>query len=443
MELKKLNGNRNIIENVKVGSIAEELEIEPGDILKSINGREVKDIIDYKFLITDEYVEVEIEKVNGEIWLLEIEKEFDEDLGIEFTNPLIDKARSCRNKCIFCFIDQLPKNMRETLYFKDDDSRLSFLQGNFITLTNMSDEDINRIIAYRISPINVSVHTTNPDLRVKMLNNKNAGKVFTILQKFKEANLEINCQIVLVPGVNDGVELERTLTDLSSLYPSVKSVAIVPVGITKYREGLAKIRTFNKLESKEFLKFIKKEQEKFLNNLGTRFAFASDEFYVMAEMSLPDYDDYEGFPQLENGVGLMKSFEYEVEKELEDIHKNISLDKNYVIATGTLAKSFMEEIANKAMNKFQKLKLNVIPINNKFFGETITVSGLITGRDLISQLKDIDNVDGVIIPKSMLRRDSEIFLDDLTVEDIENQLKTQVIPVEVSGKEFVNLFRKA
>ena len=443
MELKKLNENRNIIEKVEQGSIAEELGIEPGDILKLINGRKVKDIIDYKFLITDEYIEIEIEKTNGEIWVLEIEKEFDEDLGIEFTNPLIDRAKSCRNKCIFCFIDQLPKNMRETLYFKDDDSRLSFLQGNFITLTNMSDEDINRIIAYRISPINVSVHTTNPDLRVKMLNNKNAGKVFTILQKFKEANLEINCQIVLVPGVNDGVELERTLTDLSSLYPSVKSVAIVPVGITKYREGLAKIRTFNKLESKEFLKFIKKEQEKFLNNLGTRFAFASDEFYVMAEMSLPDYDDYEGFPQLENGVGLMKSFEYEVEKELEDIHKNISLDKNYVIATGTLAKSFMEEIANKAMNKFRKLKLNVIPINNKFFGETITVSGLITGRDLISQLKDIDNVDGVIIPKSMLRRDSEIFLDDLTVEDIENQLKTQVIPVEVSGKEFVNLFRKA
>ena len=443
MELKKLNENRNIIENVKWGSIAHELEIEPGDILKSINGRKVKDIIDYKFLITDEYVEVEIEKTNGEVWVLEIEKEFDEDLGIEFTNPLIDKARSCRNKCIFCFIDQLPKNMRETLYFKDDDSRLSFLQGNFITLTNMSDEDINRVIMYRISPINVSVHTTNPDLRVKMLNNKNAGKVFSILQKFKEANLEVNCQIVLVPEVNDGEELERTLKDLSSLYPSVKSVAIVPVGITKYREGLAKIRTFNKLESKEFLKFIKKEQEKFLKKLGTRFAFASDEFYVMAEMPLPNYDDYEGFPQLENGVGLMKSFEYEVEKELKNIKQSISLDKNYIIATGTLAKNFMEEMANKVMNKFQKLKLNVIPINNEFFGETITVSGLVTGIDLINQLKDIKNVDGIIIPKSMLRKDSNIFLDDITIEDIEKQLKTQVIPVEVSGKEFVNLFRKA
>ena len=276
-----------------------------------------------------------------------------------------------------------------------------------------------------------------------MLNNKNAGKVFSILQKFKEANLEVNCQIVLVPEVNDGEELERTLKDLSSLYPSVKSVAIVPVGITKYREGLAKIRTFNKLESKEFLKFIKKEQEKFLKKLGTRFAFASDEFYVMAEMPLPNYDDYEGFPQLENGVGLMKSFEYEVEKELKNIKQSISLDKNYIIATGTLAKNFMEEMANKVMNKFQKLKLNVIPINNEFFGETITVSGLVTGIDLINQLKDIKNVDGIIIPKSMLRKDSNIFLDDITIEDIEKQLKTQVIPVEVSGKEFVNLFRKA
>ena len=443
MELKKIYDNRNIIEKVKLGSIAEELEIQPGDILLSINGMEVQDIIDYKFLISDEYVEVEIEKSYGEVWMLEIEKEFDEDLGIEFTNPLIDRAKSCRNKCMFCFIDQLPENMRETLYFKDDDSRLSFLQGNFITLTNMSDEDIDRIIAYRISPINVSVHTTNPDLRVKMLNNKNAGKVFSILQRFKEAKLEINCQIVLVPEINDGLELDRTLKDLSTLYPSIKSVAIVPVGLTKYRKGLANIRTFTKLESMNFLKYIENVQEEFLNTMGTRFAFASDEFYVMANSPLPNYENYEGFPQLENGVGLIKSFETEIDTELNKINKSVFLDKNYIIATGTLAKEFMERSSAKIMDKFQGLKLNVVPINNKFFGETITVSGLITGEDLISQLKDTKNSDGIIIPKSMLRRDTDIFLDDYTVKDVENKLNTNIIPVEVSGEEFIKLFRRA
>jgi putative radical SAM enzyme (TIGR03279 family) len=442
MELRNLDGNRNIIEYVKEGSIAEELEIKKGDILLSINGNNVKDIIDYKFLITDEYVEVEIKKPDGEVWILEIEKEYDEDLGIEFTNPLIDKAKSCRNKCIFCFIDQLPKNMRETLYFKDDDSRLSFLQGNFITLTNMSDEEIDRIIAYRISPINVSVHTTNPELRIKMLNNKNAGKIFDILKRFNEAELEINCQIVLVPDVNDGQELERTLMDLSSLYPSIKSVAIVPVGLTKYREGLVNIRTFSKLEARNLLEFIEEKQKKFLKTKGTRFAFPSDEFYLLADYPLPNYEEYEGFPQLENGVGMMKFFRYEIDREIENIAETFFLDKKYIIATGTLAKEFMEISATKIMNKFKGLKLHVIPIDNKFFGETITVSGLITGGDLISQLIDIDNIDGIIIPKSMLRKDTNVFLDDLTIEDVEKELNTKIIPIEVSGKEFINLFRK-
>ncbi|MFS8540590.1 MAG: radical SAM protein, partial [Tissierellales bacterium] len=241
MELNNVYDYKNIIQKVKKGSIAEELNIEPGDILISINGNKVQDIIDYKYLISDEYLEVEIEKKNGEVWLLEIEKEFDEDLGIEFSNPLIDKAKSCRNKCIFCFIDQLPRNMRKTLYFKDDDSRLSFLQGNFITLTNMRDEEIDRIIKYRLSPINISVHTTNPELRVRMLNNKNAGKILSILERFKDAGIKVNCQIVLVPNVNDGEELNRTLEDLSRLYPSVESIAVVPVGLTKYRDNLPKL----------------------------------------------------------------------------------------------------------------------------------------------------------------------------------------------------------
>lgn len=443
MELKKIYDDRNIIEKVHKGSIGDELDIEAGDILVSINNNKVKDIIDYKFLMSDEYIEVEIEKKNGEIWQLEIEKEFDEDLGIEFTNPLIDRARSCRNKCIFCFIDQLPPNMRETLYFKDDDSRLSFLQGNFITLTNMSDEEIDRIIAYRLSPINISVHTTNPNLRVKMLNNKNAGKIFSILKRFKEAELKVNCQIVLVSGVNDGIELERTLKDLSSLYPSVKSVAVVPVGITKYREGLPKLEPFNKETSEELLSLIEKAQNKFLNNMGTRFVFASDEFYAMTNRILPSYDEYEGFPQLENGVGLMKSFEYEVDKELENIKEEKILNKKYIIATGTLANRFMNKIKDKVKEKFKGLRLDVIPIDNNFFGKTITVSGLITGQDIIEQLRDFKDIDGIIIPKSMLRQDSDIFLDDLTVKDIENRLMVKIIPIEVSGREFINFFRKA
>lgn len=443
MELKNIDNNKNIIEKVEENSIAEELGIEPGDVLLSINGKRVQDIIDYKFLISDEYVAVEILKSYGELWKIEIEKEFDEDLGIEFSNPLIDRAKSCKNKCIFCFIDQLPPNMRKTLYFKDDDSRLSFLQGNFITLTNMKDEEIDRIIAYRLSPINVSVHTTNPERRIKMLNNKNAGKIMSILTKFKEAGIEVNCQIVLVPGVNDGKELERTLKDLSNLYSSVKSIAVVPVGITKYREGLYEIESFNSDSSKEVLSLVEKAQNEFLKKIGTRLVFASDEFYAMSGVDLPCYEEYEGFPQLENGVGLIRSFEYEIEEELKNIENNIFLNKKYILATGTLAAGFMNHIKNCIMDKFDGLQLKVVPIENNFFGKTITVSGLITGQDLIDQLKFYDDIDGIIIPKSMLRQDSNIFLDDLTVEDIEKNLKVKVIPVNVSGKDFIDLFRKA
>ena len=323
MELGNIKETRNIIEDIVLDSIAEELEIEPGDILVSINGSKVKDVIDYKYLIADDYLEVEIQKKNDETWILEIEKDYNEDLGIIFTNPLIDKAKSCKNKCMFCFIDQLPPNMRDTLYFKDDDSRLSFLQGNFITLTNMSDDEIDRIIQYRLSPINVSVHTTNPELRIKMLRNKKAGKVYEILKRFHEARLEVNCQIVLVPGVNDGLELKRTIDDLGALYPTIGSLAIVPVGITKYRDNLEDIRPFNKKEAIDLIESINKIQKVFLDKFGSRFVFASDEFYCLSEKNLPDFDEYEGFPQYENGVGLMKSFEYEIQEELKSNNEQI------------------------------------------------------------------------------------------------------------------------
>ncbi len=440
MEIKLTKDNRNVIEKVLPNSIGEELKIEPGDILISVNGKKVKDIIDYKYLITDEYIVVRIEKKDGELWDIEVEKEYDEDLGIVFTNPLIDKAKNCRNKCIFCFIDQLPKGMRETLYFKDDDSRLSFLQGNFITLTNLSEEDIDRIVKYRLSPINISVHTTNKKLRVKMLNNKNASNILDVLEKFKKSGIEVNCQNVLVPGINDGTELERTLTDLAKFHPSVKSVAVVPVGITKYREKLPKLTPYDKKSSAKLLKYIEKKQEVFLNSLGTRFVFPSDEYYAMTGRRVPSYDEYEGFPQLENGVGLMRLFYHEIKEELNKISNRINLNKTYIIATGTLAYNFMENIKKMVISKFNGLKLKVVPIKNNFFGETITVSGLITGQDLIEQLKYYSDIDGILIPDSMLKRDEDIFLDDYSLYDLEKALNKKIIVSEVSGSSFVNIF---
>lgn len=441
MELRNFNEDKNIIEEVMENSIAEELEIEPGDILLSINDMPVKDIIDYKYLISDDYIVVSIEKQNGEIWDFEIEKDYDEDLGLVFTNPLIDKAKSCRNKCIFCFIDQLPPNMRETLYFKDDDSRLSFLQGNFITLTNMSDEEIDRIIKYRLSPINVSVHTTNPELRVKMLNNKNAGRIYEILKRFKEANLEVNCQIVLVPEVNDGDELDRTLLDLSELYPTIESVAVVPIGITKYRENLQKVKPYTKESAEYLLNFIFQKQNNFLEKLDTRFVFASDEFFALTKKELPDYDEYEGFPQLENGVGLMKLFEDEVVKELNKIKEPIQLNRRYVFATGTLAYDFIVRIKDMILEKFIGLEIIVVPIVNKFFGETITVAGLVTGQDLAAQLSGMDNIDKVIIPRSMMKRDEEVFLDNLTIEELSKKLNIPVVPAKVEGKSLIDIIK--
>lgn len=441
MEIVLLDGNKNIIEKVEEGSIAYELKIEPGDILVSINNKEVSDIIDYKYLISGDYTMVTIEKSNGDMWDFEIEKDYDEDLGISFTNPLIDKAKSCQNKCMFCFIDQLPKGMRKTLYFKDDDSRLSFLQGNFITLTNLSDKDIKRIIDYRLSPVNVSVHTTNPELRVKMLSNEYGGKILSILKEFEEAGIKINCQIVLVPEVNDGEELDRTLEDLSNLYPSINSVAVVPVGLTKYREGLHKLKKFDKNSSKKVLDYMNFKQIDFLDRLGTRFVFPSDEFYAMAEKDIPSYKEYEGFPQLENGVGLMRLFLYEIDEEIRKIDYNICRDKKYIIATGTLAYEFIKSIANKLMKKFKGLDLKVVSIKNYYFGTTVTVSGLITGQDLISQLKPYNNYDRIIIPKSMLKDGEDVFLDDLTLIDVERELNKKIIPSEVSGNDFIKIFK--
>ncbi|NLY20044.1 MAG: DUF512 domain-containing protein [Tissierellia bacterium] len=440
MELCKRNEHINIIEEIIPDSIAEELGIEPGDELLLINDQSVLDIIDYKYMINDEIINMDIKKPNGEIWQFEIEKEYSEDLGIEFTNPLIDKAKNCRNKCIFCFIDQLPPNMRETLYFKDDDSRLSFLQGNFITLTNMSEEEIDRIIKYHISPINISVHTTNPDLRREMLNNKNAGKIMEYLKRFHEANLLVNCQIVLVPGVNDGPELERTLRDLWSMHPSVNSVAIVPIGITKYREGLFNVTPVNSELAKGYIDQVEDLQKEFLSEADTRFAFLSDEFYVLADKDVPEEDEYEGYPQIENGVGLIRNFQTETLNALEEI--DIVEEKLKVtFLTGKLAEEFMNKIAGLLKAKFKNYDINVKGIDNHFFGTTITVAGLVTGGDIIGQLKE-DSSDVIMIPDVMLKQDEDIFLDNVTLEELEQKLNKKIIVTEVDGFDLVNKLKE-
>lgn len=442
MEITNIKESRNIIEDVVLGSIADELGVDPGDILVSINDAPVKDVIDYKYLISDEYLDVVIQKDNGEIWELEIEKDLSEDLGIIFTNPLIDKAKSCQNKCMFCFIDQLPSNMRDTLYFKDDDSRLSFLQGNFITLTNMSQDDIDRIIQYRLSPINVSVHTTNPELRVKMLKNKKAGKIYEILKSFHKANLEMNCQIVLVPGVNDGDELKRTIDDLSKLYPSINSAAVVPVGITKYREGLAKLDIYDEEKAKDVIRDIEEMQKVYMDKLNTRYIFASDEFYLVSKEELPTYDEYEGFPQYENGVGLLRSFGTEVDEALKKLKTRNVKPEKIIFATGKLAEGFMKDMAKKIEAKFNGLSIKVVPIKNNFFGETITVSGLTTGIDLIEQIKEIDGYDLVIIPRSMMKSDEEIFLDNITLSQAIDKMNKRIIPSKVDGGELIRIIDK-
>ena len=412
MEVNVKNTN-NVISKVYKDSIADELGIEVGDLLISINGEPIHDIIEYRFLLSDEYLEVEIQKQNREVYIYEIEKDYDDDLGIEFTNPIIDKAKSCRNKCVFCFIDQLPKGMRETLYFKDDDSRLSFLQGNFVTLTNMSEEDINNIIKYRISPINISVHTTNPELRKTMIKNKFAGNLYSIMERLAEAQIQMNCQIVLCPGYNDKEELERTVSDLTKLYPYVNSAAAVPVGITKHREHLPNLEIFNEKTAGETIDQVDKLQKKYLKELGTRFIFLSDEFYIMANRKLLDYDEYEGFIQFENGVGMISKFEREIKDYLENLsedHK--SKIKKVSIATGHSAYEFMCEMAKCIMEKCPNVQIDVYKIINNFFGDTITVSGLVTATDIIDQLKDKNLGETLYIPRSMLKADEEIFLDN-------------------------------
>jgi putative radical SAM enzyme (TIGR03279 family) len=431
------NQKQNIISAVYPGSIAEELEIEVGDVLLSINDKEVTDIIDYLFWVTDDYLEIEIEKADGEIWALEIEKDPDEELGIEFTNPIMDCAQSCSNKCVFCFIDQTPKGMRESLYFKDDDSRLSFLQGNFLTLTNLKEADIDRIVDYNISPINVSVHTTNAELRKKMLHNKFAGNILDRLKKLTGNRVVVNGQIVVCPGYNDGQELINTVNDLYDLGENFETIAIVPVGISDHREGLAELRPVTKELAIETVEAIEALQEKFLKESGRRFAYLSDEFYLLADKPMPDVDYYDGFGLLENGIGLMTKLKWEVASILETLDENDVVEKSLTIGTGKLAEPFIRELAQMIMNKTSKVTIKVVGIQNDFYGHLITVAGLVTGQDLVKQLKGQVEGDLLLVPRVMMKSDEMVFLDDYTIEDVEEELSIKVKSVLNEGADFI------
>ena len=458
---------KHVISSVLPGSIGEELELEPGDILAEINHQLVEDVFDYRYLMNDEYIELLIEKANGELWELEVEKDYDEDLGIEFENGLMDDYRSCSNHCMFCFIDQMPPGMRETLYFKDDDSRLSFLQGNYVTLTNMSQEDIERVIKYHLSPINVSFQAMNPQLRCKMLHNRFAGdalkKVDKLyqggvimngqivlckgvndrdeleysLEKLSESGITMNGQIVLCKGVNDGEELEYSLQKMSEYAPVLQSVSVVPVGLTKFRKGLYPLEPFTKEDAKAVLEQIHRWQKIMYERYGIHFIHASDEWYILAGEELPEEDRYDGYLQLENGVGMLRLLGAEVRQavaERDGDDRKLSV----TVATGRLAAPYIAGCMDVIREKYPNITSEVIAIKNNFFGEKITVSGLITGQDLIEQLSGRKLGDRLLIPCNMLRSGEDVFLDDITITELSEKLGKEIIVVDPGGADLVS-----
>ncbi len=425
------------ITKVLADSIAWELGIQAGDFLVSVNGETVEDIFDYQFLVNDEEIIILIEKPDGEEWEFEIEKEYDEELGLEFEEGLMDEYKSCRNKCIFCFIDQMPKGMRDTLYFKDDDSRLSFLQGNYITLTNMKQSDIKRMIRYRMEPINISVHTTDGALRCRMLNNRFAGDLLEKMNLLKEAEITMNGQIVLCKGINDGVVLENSIRELTAYLPCLQSLSVVPVGLTKFREGLYPLEPFEKEDAKEVLAVIHKWQQYCMETYGTHFVHASDEWYLLADIELPKEEQYDGYLQLENGVGMERLLENEFLEAFLKLEPDSGRKKQITIATGTLAAPLLKKLCGLFRQKFPNIFISVIPIRNDFFGERITVSGLLTGGDIICQLMGKNLGDKLLLPCNLLRSGEEVFLDDVTLAEVKNALQVKVDIVKSSGQDLI------
>lgn len=431
-------GREHVIHRVLPGSIAGELEVAPGDVLLSVNGHEIEDVFDYHYYINEEYLTVVIRKEDGEEWELEIEKEYEDDLGIEFENGLMDDYRSCHNRCIFCFIDQMPEGMRDTLYFKDDDSRLSFLQGNYVTLTNMKEHDLERIIAYRLGPINISVQTTNPGLRCKMLNNRFAGDALKKIDRLYEAGIPMNGQIVLCKGINDGEELARSITDLMQYMPVMESVSVVPVGLSRYREGLFPLEAFTKEDACRVLEMIHGFQEICMQKSGLHFIHASDEWYLLAEKELPEEERYDGYIQLENGVGMLRLLRTEFMEAMADAAVRRAEEETVTIATGVLAAPTIQGLTEIFMKSFPEKQVQVIPIINHFFGEQITVSGLLTGHDIIEQLKGKELGNRLLLPCNLLRSGEEVFLDDVTLAQVESALQVKIDIVKSSGQDLVS-----
>ena len=429
--------HEHIVKSLMPGGIGEELGIEPGDKLLAINGNEIQDVFDYYYYEESEQLLLLIEKPDGEEWELEIEKDEDESLGIEFDQSLMDEYRSCRNKCMFCFIDQMPKGMRETLYFKDDDSRLSFLQGNYITLTNMSDHDVERIVKYRLEPINISFQTTNPELRCKMLHNRFAGEALKKVDILYRGQIEMNGQIVLCKGVNDGEELERTIRDLTGYLPYLKSVSIVPVGLTKYRDGLYPLEPFTKEDAREVLSVIHRWQEKIYQEHGIPMIHEGDEWYVLAAEEVPEEARYDGYLQLENGVGMMRLLFNEVQEALSAVTGD-GRQREISLATGRLMYPYIGKILEEIRKKFPNITTHLYAIRNDFFGERITVSGLITGQDLTGQLKGQPLGERLLLPCNMLKIGEPVFLDDFTLEEVENSLQVKTDIVKSSGQDLLD-----
>lgn len=425
------------VKEVEEGSIAWELGVEPGDVLLQINKHIIEDVFDYHYYVNDEELLVLIRKSDGEEWELEIEKDYEEDLGITFESGLMDEYRSCRNKCMFCFIDQMPPGMRETLYFKDDDSRLSFLQGNYITLTNMSDHDVERIVQYHLEPINVSIHTTNPELRCKMLHNRFAGEALKKIQTLYEGGITMNGQIVLCKGINDGEELERSIRDMVKWMPNLQSVSVVPVGMTKYREGLYPLEPFQKEDAREVLGIIHKWQDKLYQEYGTHFIHAGDEWYLLAEMDVPEEERYDGYLQLENGVGMMRLLLNEFEEGFQKLEGDAK-ERHASLATGKLAYPFIKQMAERLTEKYPNLDMQVYCIRNDFFGESITVAGLITGQDLKAQLTGQKLGDRLLLPIAMLRNEEDVFLDDMTISQLSEALQVRIDVVKSSGQDLID-----
>jgi len=425
-----------MINQVEENSIANELGIEPGDRLISINGHSVMDVFDYRYLQKNEYLSILIEKPDGEEWELEIEKDEDEELGMVFDSGLMDAPTSCRNKCIFCFIDQLPSGMRQSLYFKDDDARLGFLQGNYVTLTNMSDTELDRIIYYHLSPVNISVHTTDPQLRVHMLKNPGASRLIQQIEKLCSAGIEMNYQIVLCKGINDSTRLDESIATLRRFIPRARSLSVVPVGLTRHRGGLLELDPFSAADAEAVLRQVEGWQRKLRVEHGIAFVFAADEFYLLANCEPPPALDYDGFPQIENGVGMLALFSDEFHRALNRRRKPPQKRKQTVV-TGMAAYNFITKLVHNVEGKFPGLEVQVIPVENKLFGRLITVSGLLTGKDILSTLKKYDLGSRVLIPRNALRADDSVLLDDMDLCDLSRALDVSVKAVDTTGSSFL------